>query len=264
MLIYFFNMANDVNTRKNDFSNRLKKWFNDDTVESSKKFFDNLNYTFDNSMKIFNNFDCDELSKYSKERINGLFDKLNEDDQKTVVDTVNNIQSFIDNIFGTKHEKYTVDDFKGCNVDVNTDVPKTDKLKTEAKNDIKENETVNNEKNNILNDLLSELAENENTVLKAAADNIVNYVIDTINDKKHKKYTLYPGSKDYLPRVEITVPKEIFKSVKNIYEQSIKTKLFELVHDSLIKKIKAYNVYIKYYQDEYLLITIPLKPEKSK
>jgi hypothetical protein len=237
--------------KKNDSKNFniLKEWFGE---ENANKF-----------STYLENFD-----KNSKQKISGLFDKLNEDDKKAVVDTFNNMQDLFNSLFGIKSDKrYTKKDFDGASVNVETFTNKDNKKSEDGAKNSDAKAASNNKckcdcgkeynnnctKQTIAESLLNEINEEE----KTNKDNkIIAFVVDAVlkalSDKKNKPYTLHPGTGKIAPSVEVDVDtNDADYIMKNI-------NVVSGIRDRLIEKIKSPDAYINQAKNG-LNIYIPLK-----
>lgn len=191
-----------------------------------------------------------KLKDYIKdsETINGMFDKLSEDEKKKVVDSFNKLSETFDDMFGMKSEKWTMDDFAGKNVKCETkkcpgldDVtivsvtekketpqkeetkkpeskpePKKeeslkDKLKSEIKKEQKKVEPVSCDlKNQLMKSLEHEIERSKVNQLKS----IVEFIRKTVTSD-NRDYLKFHLPKDNVSAgAEITVPVSLLKDIK--------------------------------------------------
>ena len=180
--------------------------------------------------------------------ISGSFDKLNDDEQQKVVDSFNKVNDLFGDFFGVTPERYTKDDFKGANVSVTTSGDEEDKDKkaesanvtikeTDATAEPKKNvETPAKEKEKTLCESLYEEMMRETLSVEGAADMITEKIISILKDKKEKRYSIIPGTKEKYPYASVEIPLgDIFKSEEELTFYTRQKELKEMTIEKLKK-----------------------------
>ena len=151
----------------------------------------------------------------SSKTITGAFNRLTEDEKKTVVDSLNTTQKMFDSIFGIKSSPWTSKDLDGSYVSVQTSgtEPEKDKCECEKKCDEKneeckcqeqkKQETQQSKNISIADALKGEIA--RGTHDDELAEAIVDKVVEKLTDKKKHDYELHPGTSEVEPTVVTTV-----------------------------------------------------------
>lgn len=238
--------------------------------------------------------------------ISGAFSELSDENKQNVVNTFNAVQSVFDGLFGVKTRPYTAADFDGATVSVHTsttgepeckcencecDEKKKDKTKYDALKEEfgKHAETVKNsakkvydtckksilekdetkEESSLCDSLLDELQ--DNTDFEIVAGNIANRVVAVIKNKKDKKYTLTPETKNYAPTVKIDIMmSDVIWTSDRIYgiardqQNWSEGPLENLVVERIKKVTGAPGAYVTYNQSGLLNIVIILKNKGLK
>ena len=179
--------------------------------------------------------------------ISGSFDKLNEDEQQKVVDSFNKVNDLFGEFFGITPERYTKDVFKGSNVSVTTSGAEEDKDKnaesanvstkeTDATVEPKKNEPHTEEKEKTLCESLYEEMMRETLSVEDAADMITEKIISILKDKKEKRYSIIPGTKEKCPYASVEIPLgDIFKSEEELTFYTGQKELKEITIEKLKK-----------------------------
>ena len=207
----------------------------------------------------FQKFDLDklsnELSKINLKdyvnvmpKIKGMFNNLSDEDKKSVVDSFNKVDEMFGNIFGTKTHKWTVDDFNdsavsvsgfctcdGCKGDdYKSDEKVTDRGECDCKHCHCEDEGLEPCIADVLLDELDAQTRDEDV-----ANQVVDYIVDVLKDKKRKAYVLHPRAKDVPAAVEVDIPNTLL-SKKDISTLIIPT----LIHDKVIERVGCVDLYL--------------------
>ena len=186
----------------------------------------------------------------SSKTITGAFNRLSDDEKKTVVDSLNTTQKMFDSIFGIKSSPWTSKDLDGSYVSVQTSgsepvkepVKKEDKCECEKKCEEKKEEckcqTKSQQKNvSIADALKSEIA--RGTHDDELAEAIVEKVIEKLTDKKKHEYELHPGTDENPPTVVTTV-RLLNDRVNDVLSN---TSLLNIAKLSLIQKTGCKDVF---------------------
>lgn len=258
----------DKNNNK-DFNTLITEWF-----DNTNKYFNDIFKDFKETeeytklLNAYNNL-SNQISKDSaKKHINGLFDKLSEEEQQKVVDNVNAINNQFSKWFGIEPKKYTIEDLKGWKVDVDVAEDKKENPDKKEFENLKDVVAENNcfeekctcdkckkeEKKSVVDTLLDEL--NETTTAEEYAAEVAAKVVEILSDKKNKNYKLYPKTKYEAPYVVVELE-------LNEQFDKIETRTLQLIRDSIETTLGLVEdrVYIEPVDGKRVKINIILEKE---
>ena len=243
----------EKNNKNRDFNSLITEWF-----DNTNKYFNDVFDEFKNTEKYTKLLDTyNRLSKQiskdnAKKHINGMFDKLSEEEQQKVVDNFNAVNEQFSKWFGTENKKYTVEDFKGWQVDVQVPEEKKDEKKEfeKLKDVVDENGKCITEKckcekcscdsqnKSVVDTLFDELS--ETTTSEEYAADVAAKVVAILSDKKNKNYKLYPKTKTDSPYVVVEL------DLDETFEK-IESRTLELICDSIVTTLglKEGSVFIE-------------------
>ena len=219
----------EKNNKNRDFNSLITEWF-----DNTNKYFNDVFDEFKNTEKYtklldtYNRLSTQISKDNAKKHISGMFDKLSEEEQQKVVDNFNAVNEQFSKWFGTENKKYTVEDFKGWNVDVQVPEEKKDEKKEfeKLKDVVNENEKCSTENckcekcscdsqnKSVVDSLFDELS--ETTTSEEYAADVAAKVVAVLSDKKNKNYKLFPKSKNEHPYVVVELDlDETFEKIEN-------------------------------------------------
>lgn len=212
----------EKNNKNRDFNSLISEWF-----DNTNKYFNNVFDEFKNTEKYaklldtYNRLSTQISKDNAKKHINGMFDKLSEEDQQKVVDNFNAVNEQFSKWFGNEFKKYTIEDFKGWKVDVEVPEDKKDDKKEfeDLKDVIDENKNKCCDENckcdkSVVDTLFDEL--NETTTAEEYATEVAAKVIAILADKKNKKYKLFPKTKTDQAYVVVELSlNEVWNKIEN-------------------------------------------------